>query len=58
MSASRHYCSSADDSESSSKSFSPKISALVDEIASLSLLEASELTEALKERLGEPPTVL
>jgi len=31
---------------------SPKIKALVDEIAGLTLLEASELTDALKERLG------
>jgi len=31
---------------------SPKIAELVEQIASLSLLEASELTEALRERLG------
>lgn len=31
---------------------SPKIQALVDQISELTLLEASELTDALKERLG------
>ena len=37
-------------SESEGPPTSPKVSALVDEIASLSLLEAAELTEALKVR--------
>ena len=31
---------------------SPKIQALVDQISELTLLEASELTDALKEKLG------
>ena len=31
---------------------SPKIAELVEQIASLSLLEASELTEALRVRIG------
>ena len=31
---------------------SPKVAALVDEISALTLLEASELTDALKDRLG------
>ena len=37
--------------EAESKPTSPKIEALVDEIAALSLLEAAELTEALKVRM-------
>jgi len=38
--------------EEPKKPTSPKIEELVDQIASLSLLEAAELTEALKDRLG------
>jgi len=39
---------------SSSDETSPKVAALVDQIASLSLLEAAELTEALKVRVRAP----
>ena len=38
--------------EGSSSAMSPKIAELVEQIASLSLLEASELTEALRVRIG------
>uniref|UniRef100_A0A7S2JNT5 Ribosomal protein L7/L12 C-terminal domain-containing protein n=1 Tax=Haptolina brevifila TaxID=156173 RepID=A0A7S2JNT5_9EUKA len=55
--ASRHvvgtrHCSTESSPASSSSTLSPKIADLVDQICSLSLLEASELTDALKERLG------
>ena len=50
MHAIRH-CSSGIE-HVSSKDSSPKIAELVEQIAELSLLEASELTDALKERLG------
>ena len=50
------HCSTAPagdgESSSSSSDLSPKIAELVEKISSLSLLEASELTEALKTRLG------
>lgn len=50
----RGLCTEASPSSSSDDGppTSPKVAALVDEIASLSLLEAAELTEALKTRLG------
>jgi len=49
----RHCSTEAEPTpESSSKDVSPKIADLVEQIASLSLLEASELTDALKARLG------
>lgn len=43
---------STDSPTDSKPASSPKIDALVEQIASLSLLEASELTEALKTKLG------
>jgi len=46
----RRHCAS--DSSSEPRAVSPKIEALVEEIASLSLLEAAELTDALKDKLG------
>ena len=44
----RCLCSSSE----AAKELSPKISQLVDDISSLTLLEASELSEALKDKLG------
>jgi large subunit ribosomal protein L7/L12 len=54
MAGARH-CSSeagAGSSSEADKPTSPKVAELVDQIASLSLLEAAELTDALKARLG------
>lgn len=44
----RGYCSSA----SAAVVTSPKVQELVDQISALTLLEAAQLTDALKERLG------
>ena len=48
----RCLSTAAPSSEGEAPATSPKVAALVDEIAALSLLEAAELTEALKARLG------
>ncbi len=44
----RRFCAT----EAAAAPLSPKVQQLVDEIAGLTLLEASELTEALQEKLG------
>ena len=48
LGAARRFCAT----EAAAAPLSPKVQQLVDEIAGLTLLEASELTEALKEKLG------
>ena len=50
--ASRSCSSDAPAAGAAPPAASPKVAELVEQIASLSLLEAAELTEALKERLG------
>ena len=47
LGAARRFCATE-----AAAPLSPKVQQLVDEIAGLTLLEASELTEALKEKLG------
>jgi len=49
----RHFCAAAaSDTAEQKGAASPKVEALAEQIASLSLLEASELTDLLKTRLG------